>query len=146
MTALDQFPFAEVGLARRMGIPRTALRTARADLKKGEDWEIFGKSVQWSAAAVEWLAKKTGAILSTAKPGEPISEMVNGKAPPLAELTVLRKCVNPHALIATDDEGTERVVRVPRNEHFRPGMKIHAARSAAGYQLAGRCPRYPGRW
>lgn len=137
---LMDFPHSEIGLAKKLGLPRNHLREARENLKKGADWDTEGKEVVWTHAAAQAMALAIGATLD-----DPAGKNAGAEAT-VNEFTVAKKCVNTHALWATDKAGKEWLVRVTSNEHFRPGMVFRAEMMQDGWTLVGRCPRFPGRW
>lgn len=75
----------------------------------------------------------------------------------IVDLTVAKKwrCPNPGLVVCEDAAGTQCLLRVPQRsrDNFRPHLAngepmVVRATLVAGnlYTLAGRAPRWPGRW
>lgn len=142
----EAFPHAEVGLAKKMGVRRTVLRTLRASLKKGEDFEVIGKSVQWSEKAAEQAALTLGIALPTLSEKRVPDSPVNEEPASSERFTVIRRTLNPHLVLCQNADRMLEWVRVPHNRNFTPGLVFNAKKSGAAWELVGRCPRWPGRW
>ncbi len=82
---------------------------------------------------------------------EEISASANA---PLVEVEVMRIAPNPRLLVCrywVFKEERRALIRVHRNENFKPGMKLLVKRPAAGTEAEpwaydGLLPRHPGRW
>jgi hypothetical protein len=147
MSDAAMYPWAEVGLAKKLGVNRAELRSLRnAKLKRGEDWETFGKSVQWSQLAAEMAVALFKAVMPADAEKSALASPVNQNRPSDARVTRAR-IANPHIVFAeVEGETGELMVRVKSNVNFRPGMRLKVEKTAQGWALAGRCPRFPGRW
>lgn len=153
----SRFPLAEVGLAKSLGVDRSVLRSIRKNLKKGVDWVTAGKSIQWSLEAAQKTALGLGVDFQKhATAVSPVNEarLANDEAlmkktepeKTALVLTVVRRCVNPHVLVAREKNGPEIFVNVVSNANFRAGMEFRGEKTASGFRLVGRTPRFVGRW
>lgn len=143
----NPFPWAEVGLAKMLGVPRGTLRDLRKILQKGVDFEICGKSVQWSEKAAQEAAGHLGASVGAVTPANALLDSPVSKEPaPAHEFMVLKRATNPHMLQCLDKNSAPAWVRVPHNDNFRPRMIIRARHNGNVWELVGRCPRFPGKY
>jgi hypothetical protein len=140
--------YAEALLAPHLGVTRNALEDfCKGSLKKNESKKIGRQNCISEPGLKKILAELGSADLDCSACA---LNADNGTA--AIELTVTKIFPNVHLVQAANDEGERVLVRVLKNQNFRPRMKLKA-RPPAGpppmpqlYTLEGRCPRYPGRW
>jgi hypothetical protein len=147
---------SETGLSERLGIRRETLKTIRPTLKRGVDWDIQDRVVQYSAVGVErvmeYVGYKGGAVMTQEPPVEKnapihVQEVKKAVAEPSKArmMTVCRLCPNPTWVyaVAGVEEGRRVValVRVPDNRMLRQGMVLHGCVVHPGVMGAVR-----GRW
>ncbi len=152
VTQSDTGRFAEERVAEVLGVPREEVRAWRkANLVEGRGFVRAGREVELTQAGLDsvmdalGLEKKEGGTVGPEalrfEPAEPVV------------LVVVRVPRNPRIVLAAEKKeggavGREVRVRVRDNRKFVPRMEIRAqATNAEGvYQLAGRGPRYRGRF
>ena len=147
----DAFPWLEMDLAKKFGVPVTQLAKARkSSLKEAADWARIGNRIHYT----------TQAAFKTALDGLGFSEAdvtwlaVAPVEPPTSVFKVYSVRVpNPFILLAATGEksasGAPMLVRVRvKNKiNFRPGMDVRVKHTAADlYELVGHCPRTPGKY
>lgn len=162
---------SEPALAKKIGVGRTTVRDIRRDkLLEGEHWTLDTGKVTYTPEGVEAVlhalhAKKTGAAVAgvsevavaVAEAGDGLP--VRGDTLPVADedgivdATVMEwrgtRWLTARLLPAELADGRKIRVRVRDNIHFRGGMKIRVrldAPDALVGGLAGRAPRFAGRW
>jgi hypothetical protein len=151
--AVAAFTVAEVGLAKKTGVSRAVLRSLRQQFTRGVDWQVCGKSINWTEAAAQRAAalmappnrepEQTAPAEKTAFLDSP----VNGEGPLIESMQVVRWNIPNRHLIQCERADKSRVfVRVTSNQNFRERMTIRAQLDSDGWTLVGRCPRFPGRW
>ncbi len=139
-----EYPWAEIGLAKKLGVSRQMLAEKRAQFTEGDHWQTCGKSIQWTQDAAEALAAGLGLKLS---PPPRLDSPVNEASPLIESVSVTRfRFVNPRVLYARRENREEVAVFVPSNKNFRAGMTLKAQKTDTGWHLVGRCPRFPGKW
>lgn len=144
--------YYEKKIAERLGLPRESLSYLRENVLKKDagHWLLHGRDIVLTADGVLALAthldlKELPAIddCLVAEKNSPDNGTV--------ELTVVRSYPNRRLLQATAPGDPPQLVnvQVTDNANFRPKMKLRAYPPSDGqmaYRLAGRCPRYPGKW
>lgn len=139
--------YYESKVADKLELSRDDVRFLREDALKKEkgDWCQPGRDVLLSEAGLRIILD----IVGYTAPIENFSDCLTTEKTEPVELTVIRLYPNRRLLQASNDELGEVTVRVSDNSNFRPTMTLKAIPPAPGkaavYQLAGRCPRYPGR-
>jgi hypothetical protein len=143
----DPFPWAEISLAKKLGVGREVLPSLRKQLPKRRDWTNRCKSIQWSEEAAQEAARRTGAVLTDEHETPVLDSLVNEK---LAAFIVTRVPVNPPGVMAgrKSTEGIEvnitHGIRTKDNANFLPGMELEPVPSDRGWTLVGPCPPYRG--
>lgn len=146
----DDFPWLEVDLAKKFGVPLKQLAEwRRHHLLAGGDWARIKRRIHYTIpgarktafdflglteALVPWLA------LKPVEPPTHVFKVYSVRVP------------NPHILLATSGLAPSGApvlvrVRVKSKINFRPGMEVRCKHAAADlYELAGHCPRSPGKY
>lgn len=163
--AATEFPYWESIIPTRIGVPRATARAARkhpSGLIEGKHWAVVGNKICWSEQGVisliDWAQKATGTDeglepvpQKNGAPEEPqqAAEPVLDEPPtekPVHWVRVLKLVRNYHIILATH-EGQMIRIRVRDNAKFVPGMEVpvrHLQKDL--YELAGRNPRWRGKW
>jgi hypothetical protein len=165
--------YAEDKMAEYLGVSRDSLKAFRADLLEGEDWACEGNRIRYSEDGVLRLLDLMGLDLpkkrAKGSAGHSISSLLdcarlshptdqdsqkNG-APEVFDLRVVKITSNRKILFASHTAGTfpgsteNNLVRVKvrDNSNFRQDMILQAVWLEEDlWELAGRCPRFRGRW
>lgn len=145
----------EAEFCRVLGVSRERLRWLRRGLTEGTHFARSGRAVVWTeagqVAAREAIARELAvpAIVDGTNRANGTDGAEKVPDIELAHLRVLRRVINPHIVLAIEVGAGEAVqrVRVRSSENFIPGMTLRARRVEADlWELAGRCPRWKGRW
>lgn len=166
MTTQNHFTVWQSVLPVQLGLSIEEIRARRDKfLEKGRDWTGDHKRILFSLEGVKRLvaslalpldddlSKKGGeqtGVSSEGQGGAIVCEMPPQKkaAEPIeVDLIVIRCLTNPHLLEAwTPGPGEKVMVHVPSNAHFVPRMALKARNINGRWELAGRCPRFKGRY
>lgn len=148
-TPKGDFPWQETDLATRFGVDRDELKFWRMTSQPGTDWALVKNRVCYSSQMAKDAALALGLQLETLTwlwPEKPADL-------PVVELRVVSiKTMNPHIIIASNpllhpNEQCRLRVRVKKKDNFRFGMMLKATHVSADlYELAGNCPRFPGKY
>jgi hypothetical protein len=142
-------------VAKKLALGRSEIAAFRkTSLQKDRDWRLHKKQVELTPDAIDKISTALGtsppaAAPDTAQPAPPTGDTPQ---PELVELQVARIYPNPRLLQARTAAGQLVNVAVPKNQNFRPPMRIKAhppdqpPPAVQIYRLEGRCPRFPGRW
>lgn len=149
-----EFTTKESTLARTMGIPRGALRTARAKLLEGTDWKLIQNTVLYSENGMKRLERVlTGQSMSPGaeKKGmaakEPSKPLVEPPATPEEKKGVVTALTRNRQILMAEIDGETCRVRVRSSENFVAGMQLTVQHIDEDlYEFTGRCPRSRGRW
>lgn len=153
--------FIESRLAELTGVIQERWAKVRVKLRRGEDWDLVGNQVRYSAAGLDaalvrlGLAKKTAAGALEGLDGLEVAALRAEAVAPAAseaeqdlEVAVVRRFpMNPHLLECTL-KGALILVRVRSQEHFLKGMEVPVRLPAGAnvWELGRKAPRFQGRW
>lgn len=154
----DPFDRDEEAVAAELGIDREKIHALRANgsLLEGEDWKKRGARVRLSAVGLH----KAMTLLMVPRPVEVYVEAATGQpggkdgkktargllGDGTFAVTFVRGAKSPHMAIG-EYGGAQVTVRLKTWKNFRRGMVMTCRRLGPHFfELARRCPRYPGRW
>lgn len=165
--------YAEDKMAEYLGVSRDSLKAFREDLLEGEDWACEGNRIRYSEDGVLRLLDLMGldlpkkrakgsvgssisSLLDCARLAQPATpDSKKNGAPEVFELRVVKVTSNRNILFANHTADTfpgsteNNLVRVKvrDNSNFRQDMILQAVHIDEDlWELAGRCPRFRGRW
>lgn len=153
-TTLKRFPWVEADLPGLLGCSREELTRLRQDmLTWGTDFILEKRRICLSTDALNRLLAALGLPLVVQPPEKiavPSPDTVMAlRMVPVAVVTFKvypARTLNPHIILATDGKTLVRI-RVKSKENFRGGMEVRCTHVQGDlYDLAGNCPRYPGKY
>lgn len=145
---------SETDLAKRFGLPRTALKAARDDggVEEGRDWENKGQGIQYSDGGIQrlysWLNSQKNSSSSEASE---IGENVLGEealvvGPRVVDVTISRLWRGNARRMEIEHEGKKGILQVKDSKNFMVGMVVKAMYTEGSllYHYRGRLPRRKG--
>ena len=143
------FEFGESEIAQKTGIALKLLaKIRRKNLTQGEDWDFANLRVAYSKTGLAALLEKiTGAPVTAEL--ENATRLTNGHDPaePQGVIGTVKKFYFNPRLIGVEVNGQLQPVRVRESKNFELGMEVPLKPAPGGrFELARKCPRFPGRW
>lgn len=140
----------EADLARALGVSREDIRGLRKKhLAEKRHWSKKKNRVTYTMAGALRLKKMAGCGETTLQTEKEAGGALASEAGPEELVVVSVPARNLRVLVAQKKGGGLTRVQVRSNLKFMPGMKIRALPGGEWpdvYLLAGRCPRFRGRW
>ncbi len=137
----DKFRYQEKHLTKIIGVNRRELTKIRKSLVQGGHWILNSGAVSYSQSGVKRL------LSALELPYEKLPPFLIPPQPGEAREMIVTRVYRNRKLIGAELDGQLQRIRVQSNKNFRRGMKI-PTRHINGdiWELARRCPRWPGRW